>query len=63
MEFDIEKAYNSVDRHHLDEVLSKLGVADNSFYRLAAASRDEGSVYISGGRGISQAFGTARVMK
>lgn len=60
---DIHKAYDMVDRTTMDRIASRLGIGDNGFWRLLVAARDEGLVYITGGRGLSPPFTTSRGIK
>lgn len=41
LSLDVEKAYDSVDRRILDQVMGHLGIADNRFYKLATLARDD----------------------
>jgi hypothetical protein len=60
---DIDKAYDSVDRRVLDNIMEYIGVADNNFYKLMQRARDEGATVIKGAVDLSTPFKTTLGIK
>ena len=60
---DLEKAYNSVDRHTLDAIMTRMGVADTAFYHLYTHVCNAATTYITGPTSLSPPFHTTRGIK
>ena len=60
---DLEKAYDSVDRHTLDAIITRMGVADTAFYRLYTHVCNAGTTYITSSTSLSPPFHTTCSIK
>ena len=60
---DINKAYDAVDRHAMDKILTHMGIADVSFVRFLRKVLDDGPTVVTGAPTLSTPFYTTRGIK
>ena len=63
MALDVAKAYDSVDRDRMLEILSHMGITNNSFFKLLWRSLLVGKTAVCGGGSLSTAWVTSRGIK
>ena len=56
----MEKAYDSVDRDRLIQLMDYMGIGSNNFFSLLKLAMSDGEVAIVSSSGLSSTFSTSR---